>query len=150
MKHLLSLALFSLPILASACSVGQLKMEHAYVRATPPDQTNTAAYLEIENRCDKAVELTSVTSPVAGRVELHEVIMVDGVAKMQKVDMLNLAPRAVTKLVPGGMHIMMMDLQRPVRKGSTIPLTFNFKDGSMKTLAVPVKDIRQDAEQHHH
>jgi copper(I)-binding protein len=94
MKNLFSAALLTLPLIAGACSVGQLKIENAYVRATPPDQTNTAAYLEINNRCDKAVELTSVTSPAAGRVELHEVVMVDGIAKMRLGLLLNW-PQAV-------------------------------------------------------
>jgi copper(I)-binding protein len=44
---------------------------------------------------------------------------------------------------------MLMNLQQPIRKGSTIPLVFNFKDGSMTTLAVPVKDIREETEHQH-
>ena len=146
MNKTLLTALFSLPLLATACNMNSIKLEHAYVRAMPAGQQTTAAYMLIDNKCDKELEITGVSSPAAGKVELHDVTMEDGVAKMHSIETLTLPAKEVTKLVPGSKHLMLIDVKQTLKPGSSIAMTLNFKDGSSKTIAVPVKDIRNEHE----
>lgn len=148
MKRLAMTILSSLPLIAGACNMNSIKIDHSYVRATPPGQQTTAAYMVIDNQCDKAMEITGVNSPAAAKVELHDVTLEAGVAKMHEIESVNLPAKEVTKFAPGAKHLMLIDVKEPLKPGSSVAMTLNFKDGSSKTLAVPVKDIRNDTQHH--
>lgn len=149
MKRLFLASFLLAPVFGWACSIGQINFEHAYVRAVPQDQKNTAGYILMTNACAEPMELVKVTSSAAERVELHETVTKNGVASMKPLDSLILPPNEVTKLAPGTKHLMLIGLTSPLKVGSSIALTFQFKDGSSKTIAVPVKDMRgSDTHEH--
>ena len=45
-------------------------------------------------------------------------------------------------LVPGGDHIMLMDLKQPLAVGSDVSLTVEFEDGSSLPFTAQVRDFR--------
>lgn len=92
--------------------------------------------------------LIAVSSPVCLRAELHEMTEVGGIMKMRQVRDIRPSGDAVIHLTSMGYHIMLMELKEPLKKGSKIPVTFTFKDGSSRDVMVPVvsradkKDIK--------
>jgi copper(I)-binding protein len=89
-----------------------------------------------------ASKLVSVSSPVAGVAEVHEMKMEGDVMKMRAIPGLDLPAGKAVDLKPGGYHVMLMDLKLPLQKDTTIPLTLVFKDAkgaeTKKELKVPV------------
>lgn len=84
-------------------------------------------------KSDKPVSLVSVASPAAKIVELHEMRMENNVMKMQAVSKLDIVPGKSTELKPGGYHVMLIDLVKPLSKGDSVPLTLEFKDADGKS-----------------
>jgi Uncharacterized protein conserved in bacteria len=99
----------------------------------------SAAYLTIETG-GASDRLVAAASPAAARVELHEHILEDGVAKMREVAAgIPVAPDAPAVLEPGGYHVMLMGLTAPLAEGDAIDLTLTFEAAGEITVTVPVR-----------
>ncbi len=70
-----------------------------------------AAYLRLRNNTGKPVRITSASSPSFERVELHETIFDNDVARMRPVTSVVIEANAEISFERGGMHLMLM---RPV------------------------------------
>jgi hypothetical protein len=73
-------------------------------------------------------KLLSVSSPVAGVAEIHEMKMEKDVMKMAALPSLDLPAGKTVELKPGSYHVMLMDLKAPVEKGAKVPLMLRFQD----------------------
>lgn len=104
-----------------------------------PAGATAGAYLTLRNAGARAVALTGVTSDAAAFVEMHESRERDGMMSMRKVERLAVAPRGTTTLAPGGLHLMLINLKRPLRAGDAVPLTLRFDDGTTVTVAATVR-----------
>jgi len=124
------------PALAHDYTKGSLHIEHPWSRATPKGASVGAGYLVVENRGSTVDRFLSVSvSPeIAGRTEMHEMAVTDGVMRMRPLPKgVELAPGMTAKFEPGGLHVMFMDLKRPFEKGERIKATLNFeKAGSVE------------------
>ncbi|MBM3344998.1 MAG: copper chaperone PCu(A)C [Betaproteobacteria bacterium] len=106
---------------------GDLQIGHPYARATPPGATVAGAYLSIENKGKTADKLLRAASPVAGLVELHSMRMDGNVMRMRAVPAIDVPAGASVKLAPGGLHVMLQELKRPLKSGERVPLTLVFE-----------------------
>jgi copper(I)-binding protein len=130
------LALAALPLRAE----GLLRLEDAWVRALPPTQRMTAAYVRVRNAGDVPVRITGAEVTGAGRVELHESAAgADGMARMVPVPALPLAPGESAAFTPGGLHLMLMDLERMPAVGETLRLCLLGEGGSRSCTDATVK-----------
>ena len=123
-----------------------------WVRATAgtEDTSMTAAFMTIDNTGDEDVTLVGASSDVAGMVEIHEMLMVDGAMAMQAMDSgLVIEAGRGKVLEPGGYHVMLMDVQTELAPGDEVALTLEFSDGSTEDLTVPVKEFTEE-EGHYH
>jgi copper(I)-binding protein len=125
-------------------------VEAPYVRAVPPGQRNSAAFMRLHNGGDQAHALTGARSPIAEAVELHTHMMRDGMMSMRPVERVDLPAREVVSLQPGGLHVMLIGLQQQLELGKEVPLTLVFEDGSERRLGAPVQKINVEAMQHQH
>jgi periplasmic copper chaperone A len=120
-------------LLAAPVAVGHeatskgVTVAHPWARATPGGATVGVAFMEIKTAPDTADRLVSVSSPAAGRVEIHTHIKDGDVMKMRRVDSLDLEPGNSRVLKPSGEHIMMFDLKQPLKEGDLIKLTLVFE-----------------------
>ncbi|MFI4956467.1 MAG: copper chaperone PCu(A)C [Gammaproteobacteria bacterium] len=144
MKRLLCTVALLLPLVTLACGNDAVKFSHGYVRAMAPGQDVTAVYMDIKNTGDHPMTIVSVSSPDAPDVQIHTSIEKDGKMKMEHLDKLVLAPNSKTELKPGGKHIMLMGLKKPLTPESEpITLVFKYEDGSEMTIhSIKVKDMR--------
>jgi copper(I)-binding protein len=81
----------------------------------------------------------SASAPVANKVELHTHIKDGPVMKMREVASIEVGPHAKVALKPGGLHIMMIGLKKPLEKGSHFPLTLTFEKAGKMTVEVTVE-----------
>ena len=145
MRASLAVWTFAAALLAG-CSGGEepstdaaaVHVHDAWVKAA--DSGMTAAFAQLTNDADREVRITSATTPAAARVELHEVVRDGGVPTMQpKQGGIALPARADIHLVPGGDHLMLMDLTAPLAPGSDIEITATFDDGSTLPITAQVR-----------
>ncbi|RXJ81818.1 copper chaperone PCu(A)C [Arcobacter sp. F2176] len=137
MKNFLLLALLS----ASTLFASNIEVKDAYVRATPPGLPNSAAFMTIENKTNKDIALIKATSDISKVVELHTHSMKDGVMKMYQVPKIDIPANKETSLKPGGFHVMLIGLHKPLKEKENVTITLNFSNGENKTITIPVKSV---------
>ena len=123
---------------AAEQSHGGLEVERPWARASLGAVKVGVAYLTIVNRGHGADRLIGLSTTVAGRAELHSTTMDQGVMKMRPVESLELAPGETVALEPGGLHVMLMGLQAPLREGEHFPLTLSFAEAGDMTVQVRI------------
>lgn len=117
---------------------GQPKIENAWARATPGKAENGAAYLTVVSPVPD--KLTGVSTPSAKSAELHNMTMEDGVMKMRPLPSgIDLPAGQPVTLKPGGIHIMLMGLKQPLKKGDSLPLTLTFEKAGTEEVTVAVE-----------
>jgi periplasmic copper chaperone A len=127
-------------VLASAAlaQTSQLEVSNAWARATPGKAENGAAYLTILSPTTD--RLVSVSSPVAKKAELHTMSMAGMVMQMRPLAGLDIPAGRPVTLKPGGEHVMLLGLNRPLQEGESFPLTLNFeRAGPLSVTAVVQK-----------
>jgi len=117
-----------LAVLAAAASLAQAEVtvKDAWVRGTVPAQTTTGAFMTLTSTAE--AKLVSVASPVAKAVEIHESMMHGSTAQMHEVAAVALPAGKPVQLKPGGHHVMLMGLAKPLKPGDTVPLTLTIEE----------------------
>ena len=116
-----------------------ITVSEAWSRPTPPGAMG-ATYLLITNRGSQPDRLLSVSSPAARQVEIDETRTVGGISRMRTHGALDVPAGGSVRLEPGALHIMLMDLPRPLAAGAHYALTLRFRDAGAITVDVPVRD----------
>ena len=106
---------------------GDLHVRHPWTRATPPGAKNAAGYLEIRNSGKVPDRLVGASTPYAERVELHMMVREGDVMKMREVQSFEVPAGQRLTLRPGGQHLMIVGLKRPLAMDERIPLTLRFE-----------------------
>jgi hypothetical protein len=112
-----------------------------YIRAVPPVVKTSAAFMQLRYSGPAEEFLVAAETPAAGVIELHMHEHDDGVMRMRKIPHIHLPPGKTVSLEPGGLHIMLFDLQAPLTEGDKIPLTLIFADGSSKPIEASVRSV---------
>src|SRR3954451_1147795 len=113
-----ALALVAAPARADDVKAGDLVISQAWSRATPGGAKGAGGYLTIENKGATADKLVSVSAAIAGKAEVHEMTMDNGVMKMRPLDKgLVIDPGKTVKLAPGGYHLMLQELKGAFKEG---------------------------------
>lgn len=134
----MALALASLVASAHSFKLGEIAIGHPYARTTAPGQSTGGAYLRLENR-GLADKLVSASTPVAKGVEMHEMRMAGDVMQMREIRAIDVPSNKPVALQPGGMHLMLVGLKAPLKKGDRFPLTLKFEKAGEVTVEVVVE-----------
>ena len=107
-----------------------LSVVDPWTKAT--DGEMTGSFGTLRNDSDTPLHIVSVSSDAAPRTELHEMAEgADGQMSMRQApDGLTVPAQGSLELVPGGNHIMLMDLTDPVEAGAEVAYTLTLEDGS--------------------
>ncbi|MEY4173861.1 MAG: hypothetical protein RI900_1026 [Actinomycetota bacterium] len=126
-----------------------------WARTSPMNAANGAGYFTLTSPVDDQLVGVEVDASVAGMAEMHETVMATdstmdmgtattmvgmGEMTMQPVDTIDLPAGTAVSLKPGGYHIMLMNLAKPLEKGSSITLTLLLKTAGKLVIDLPVLD----------
>lgn len=132
----------------------ELIMLDGHVRAMPPGQPNTAAFLQLKNTGTQTITLVGANTPAAKKSEYHTHTMNDkGVMSMSQVPSIEVKPGQVFKFKSGAHHVMLMGLSKPLTPGEKIKLALQDTQGQNYTYQVPVVsllDKKPMNHNHHH
>ena len=135
MKQLIIAGL--LAVTATAWSQTTGKVEDAWVRGTVATQKATGAFMRLTPSTN--ARLVEANSPVAGVVEIHEMVLEKDIMKMRQIPGLDLAAGRTMELKPGGYHVMLMDLKQALKGGEQVPITLVFEDDAKKRFTLDIK-----------
>ena len=117
-------------------------VEGAWSRASIGTSRPGAAYMTIGNTGDEAVSLTEIRTDIAMMPEIHRTSTNDqGVSSMTPAGEIEIGPGEAVALEPGGLHAMLMRLQRPMAEGDRFQLTLVFSDGGEVVVDVPILGV---------
>lgn len=78
----------------------------------------------------KVDALVAVETPVAASVQMHQSMMHDGMAMMMSATSIPIPAGATVTLSPGGYHLMLLQLRKPLNPGDRVPVTLSFASGA--------------------
>jgi periplasmic copper chaperone A len=135
-KHIILAALLA-PAFAHVCA--QVVVTDAWVRTTIPQQKATGAFMQLT--AAHGTRLVDVSSPVAGLAELHEMSVDRDVMRMRPVAGIDLPAGTTVALKPGGYHVMLMDLRRPLGNGQRVPVTLVFESPDKRRSSIEIDAV---------
>ena len=120
---------FGALLAASTLMAADISLDHVRARDTKPGTNNSAIFMNIKNASNADVKLVGVHSSVCKSTEIHTHKMENGMMAMVQVEDAIIPKNGETKLAPGGLHIMLMDLNRPIKDGDNVDLELKFSNG---------------------
>jgi len=136
-RLLAALAALLLSASAAAQSSPQVAIESPWVRASVPQQQATGAFMRLTARAD--LRLVAARSEVAAATEVHEMAMQGQMMRMRQVPSVALPRGRIVALAPGGYHIMLIGLKRPLVAGERVAITLVFEDSAGRRSEVGVQ-----------
>lgn len=128
------------PATAHEFRAGDLQIDHPWTRAVAARAPTAAGYMTIRNGGAVADRLISAETPQAGRVELHEMSLNDGIMRMRPIPGgIVIAPGQEVRLAPGGQHLMLVGPQGGFTQGGRVPLTLVFERAGRVDVVLAVE-----------
>jgi hypothetical protein len=106
--------------------------------------STSAAYMTLSSATGESDALVSASTDAAETVELHTVIMEEGVMRMRPVTQIEVPAEGETHLEPGGYHVMLINITRDLSEGDTVELTLTFEQAGEVQVTAPVRQSIQD------
>lgn len=138
---------------------GEVTLTGLWARTSPSMATKGAAYVTITSPIDDRLVGVEVDADVAAGTEMHQTVMAEGGSDpsttmamgsdttmatgggemtMRPVEFIELPAGVAVEMKPGGYHIMLIDLAKPLDVGTTIALTLVFERAGKIAIDVPV------------
>ncbi|WP_339032515.1 copper chaperone PCu(A)C [Bradyrhizobium symbiodeficiens] len=141
-----ALAISAAPALAEDVKAGDLVISQPWSRATPGGAKVAGGYLVIENKGTAPDRLIGGSADIAGKFEIHEMAVENGVMKMRALDKgLTIEPGKTVKFAPGGYHLMLQDLKGPFKQGDKVPVTLQFEKAGKVAVSLDVQGVGAQA-----
>ena len=119
---------------AAGAPKARILAHDAVIRPATAGQPTTAAYLTLDNPTSGPLTLAGVSCGCADMVEPHASEMAGGVMRMRAAPALVVPAHGSLVFRPGGLHLMVMDLKRPILAGDHVSMHFRFDHGPPATI----------------
>ena len=123
-----------------AAAASALTVTDAWVRAIPGGAV-AAAYMRLHNGGAQALRVTGVRAAVAAHAMIHETRLENGLSTMRAHEPLEVAAGATVALEPGGLHVMLTDLSRPLAVGEQVLLELLLEGGGRIEVRARVRAL---------
>ncbi len=148
MRNLFTFVVFALLLCLAPMSHAQtytnglMEIQTPWSRATPAGASVGAGYLVITNKGARSDRLLSFATDLSGQPEVHEMTNEGGVMKMRPLAKgLEIPAGATVKLEPGGYHLMLLKLKRPLVQGQRYKATLVFEKAGLIEVEFEVRAI---------
>lgn len=127
-------------LLAGHCAAaGAITVSDGWLRAMPPTARNSAGYLGIHNAGTRDDALVGARVEGARVTELHEMVRDGDTMAMRRRTAVDVPAGGSVSFAPGGLHLMLIDLQRPLRAGETREASLFFRDAGEVRVELEVR-----------
>lgn len=133
------------PSSAAVEKASGIAVERPWTRATPAGAPNAGAFLRIVNRGKQSDRLIAVQLDGGAKTEIHETTTVEGVMRMRRMEAIEIPAGAVIELKPGGLHIMIMGLEKPIETGSAVKGVLVFEKAGRIEVDFPAAPVGASA-----
>lgn len=134
--------LFCVSASARDYKLGALEIAHPWTRATPKGASVAGGYLKITNTGSAPDRLIGGSFAAAGKFEIHEMKMADGVMQMRPIaGGIEIKPGQSAEFKPGGFHLMFPELKRQLAKGESVKGTLVFEKAGTVEVEFQVEGL---------
>jgi periplasmic copper chaperone A len=118
----------------------RIEIVAAWARPALTAGQTTAAYLTVQNS-GGVDRLIGASSEIADRASLHSSSNEDGIARMRALtEGLEIGPSTTVSLEPGGKHLMLERVKRPLAAGEKILITLQFERSGARLVEAEIRD----------
>jgi copper(I)-binding protein len=138
---MLALTWFSLSANAHGYQIGNIKIIHPWAMpAAAPIHGGASGmgFLILRNIGHQPDKLLSVSTAIAKHVELHRYFK-DTQPTMRQTEAIEIPTGAEVRLEPGGSHLMLMGLEKPLVEGDHFAIMLEFEHAGKITIDVFVQ-----------
>ena len=136
------LAFATTAVSAHEYKAGSIEIKHPWSRATPKGASVAGGYLKLINTGTAPDRLVGGTSEIAGKFEIHEMSMDNGVMKMRPLaNGIEIKPGQTVEFKPGGYHLMFVGISKPLEQGKRVKGTLEFEKAGKVKLAFDVQAV---------
>lgn len=118
---------------------GELIITDAWVRLPPPQAKTTGGFMKVQNPHSMPISIVAADSKVADKTELHTHIKGEGMMKMREIPSVEIPAKSTVIFQPGSLHIMLIDLKKPLQEGEDVWLRLRLNDGSHQEINAKVR-----------
>jgi periplasmic copper chaperone A len=123
-------------------TLGPIGITAPWSRATPASAKVAGGFFILKNQGEPDTLISVAAPDIAGRVEMHETTLTDGIMRMrEKEGGIPLPSNATTAFKPGGLHVMFMDLKHPLKAGERFKADLVFAKAGKVTVEFNVRAI---------
>ncbi len=136
------LTLLGFGALAADAATPTLTIAKPWTRATPANAPVAGGYMTITNTGGEPERLTGGDFGIAGKIEVHEMAMNNGIMTMRPLQNgLEIKPGASIELKPGSYHLMLMGLKGQLKQGETLKGTLTFEKAGKVPVELSVESM---------
>lgn len=125
--------------------IASIDADDLWLRESIPGQANGAGFGTIYNHGETDMLLLGGSVAVADDIEVHRHVHSDGQMRMERMEALVIPTGESVTLQPGGYHLMLMNLLRPLTTDEEHEVTLYFSDGTSEVVIVKVRDLVESA-----
>ena len=118
-------------------------VQDAFARASIGLANNGVVFMLIHNHSDKSDQLLAIQTDIAKSSSLHSHLNDNGIMKMRRVARISIPRNSSIELKPGGFHVMLMGLEKPLTEGNQFNLILFFKNTGKLKVLVKIKKVAQ-------
>ena len=120
----------------------KIVISDAWIKTTIPGASVSAAYMRIQSPV--ALKLLKVEGAIAADIQIHDMRMNEGVMEMNALPGIDIAAQQTVELKPGGKHVMLMKVAKPIKSGDKVPLTLTFEGIDKKKISLRINAIAKE------
>lgn len=138
------------PLSAKDIKGGSLEITGLWTRATPAGAKVAGGFVTIKNTGGTPDRLIGGSFAHAGRVEIHEMAVVNDIMRMRELpNGLEIKPGQTVVLKPGSYHLMFMGLKQQLKEGGAIKGTLKFEKAGVVDVVYKVGKLGQKMNMQH-
>jgi len=118
---------------------GAIVISDAWSRPTAAGMPMGVAYFVVRNEAATGDAIVSASTPAAAHVEIHQTTLSNGMARMRPLQEIAVPARGMVAVSPGGIHLMLVDLAKPLAAGTHVPLVLQFRHAGRVEIQLAVQ-----------
>jgi len=106
-------------------------IKDGWIRLMPAVATASAAYFTLHNKTDKEMKVVKITTDIAKKASLHDMVMEQDMMSMVAIKELVIPAGETVVFSPGGKHLMLMGLTKKLEKDKDVLVKFYLEKGEV-------------------